>query len=132
MKCADCGANLKRGQDACEYCGNLHPHAFRAQPERQLPPVVVNIHQGMTPQEAQQWADAQYQKGAVRSDKSRWMAFFFCVFFGYLGVHKFYLGKIGTGIVYLLTFGVFGMGWAVDTLLLLFGLANDRYGRRLS
>jgi TM2 domain-containing membrane protein YozV len=39
-------------------------------------------------------------------------------FFGYLGIHRFYLGKFGTGIVWLLTGGLFLVGWVYDFLTL--------------
>lgn len=39
-----------------------------------------------------------------------------CIFLGSLGVHKFYVGKIGLGILYLFTVGLFGIGWIVDII----------------
>jgi restriction system protein len=51
--------------------------------------------------------------------KNKWVSFFLCLFLGYLGVHKFYEGKIGRGILYLLTGGLFGIGWFIDCIILL-------------
>jgi len=36
--------------------------------------------------------------------------------FGLLGVHHFYLKRYGWGIIYLLTLGVFGLGWCWDVI----------------
>jgi len=51
--------------------------------------------------------------------KSKWVAFFLCLFFGYIGIHKFYEGKVLMGVIYILTVGLFGIGWVVDCILLL-------------
>lgn len=45
---------------------------------------------------------------------NKWVAFFLCLFAGYIGAHKFYEGKIGTGILYLCTAGLFCIGWFID------------------
>ena len=51
--------------------------------------------------------------------KNKWVAFFLCLFLGFLGAHKFYEGKIGMGILYLFTLGLFGIGCLVDLILIL-------------
>ena len=38
------------------------------------------------------------------------------VFLGGLGVHRFMAGKVGSGILWLLTGGLFGIGWIVDLI----------------
>jgi TM2 domain-containing membrane protein YozV len=51
-----------------------------------------------------------------------------CVFLGYLGVHRFYVGKWGTGVVWLATAGLLGFGVLYDVVLLLAGaFRDDRY-----
>ena len=52
--------------------------------------------------------------------KNKWVSFFLCLFFGYLGIHKFYEEKIGMGLLYIFTVGLFGIGWLIDCIVLLF------------
>jgi len=46
----------------------------------------------------------------MSSDRKRLPALLLCFFFGVLGIHRFYAGKIGTGVLWLLTGGVLGIG----------------------
>ncbi|HLC15753.1 MAG TPA: TM2 domain-containing protein [Thermodesulfovibrionia bacterium] len=65
------------------------------------------------------------------SSKKRLVALLLCVFFGWTGIHRFYVDKVGTGIALLLTFGGFGMWIPVDIGLILFGLFKDKDGKVL-
>lgn len=49
-------------------------------------------------------------------------------FLGLLGIHRFYLGHIGMGILYLLTGGLCGIGWLIDGILFLTGGLKPKNG----
>ena len=50
---------------------------------------------------------------------------------GTLGVHRFYVGKIGTGVLWLLTGGLCGIGWIVDVITVATGSFKDADGNPL-
>ena len=58
------------------------------------------------------------KKKAV-SEKSRGIAVFLCILFGWLGLHRFYVNKPVTGVLMMFTMGGFGMWILVDLILLL-------------
>lgn len=62
------------------------------------------------------------------SQKSKTTDLLLCIFLGTLGVHRFYEGKIGTGILWLCTIGLFGIGWIVDIYLIATNKGKDKYG----
>lgn len=55
--------------------------------------------------------------GAKKCDK--WTSFLLCFFLGFIGAHKFYEGKASLGILYIFTFGLFGIGWFIDLIVIL-------------
>lgn len=57
--------------------------------------------------------------------------FFACIFFGCLGGHRFKLKKYMSGLWYILSFGLLGVGWLLDLLILILGIQKDRHGRIL-
>jgi TM2 domain-containing membrane protein YozV len=59
-------------------------------------------------------ADAKYSSGQYDYT----VAWIFLTFLGVFGVHRFYLGKWGTGILYFFTIGCLGIGYVYDLLTL--------------
>jgi len=67
-----------------------------------------------------------------QSNDSRLMACLLCFFFGWFGIHRFYVGKIGTGFLQILTFGgFFGIWPLIDLICILSGTFKDIDGKRL-
>lgn len=58
--------------------------------------------------------DKARRPAALPKEKSKTTALLFCIFFGYVGGHYFYVGRVGMGVLYLLTVGIFGFGWLFD------------------
>ena len=68
----------------------------------------------------------------VKSQKSKTTAGLLCFFLGELGIHRFYVGKVGTGILWLCTAGLFGIGWLIDLIMIICGKFKDSSGLNLS
>ena len=67
------------------------------------------------------------------SDKSRLGTLLFCIFLGVFGAHRFYVGKIGTGILTIVTLGgFFGIWPLVDIIMIVIGSFRDKQGRRVT
>ncbi len=69
--------------------------------------------------------------GNSASDKRILPAFLLCFFFGWLGVHRFYVGKVGTGVIQLFTFGGFGIWMLIDFIMIVVGAFTDKAGNKL-
>jgi TM2 domain-containing membrane protein YozV/ribosomal protein L40E len=54
-----------------------------------------------------------------------------CVLVGFLGIHRFYVGKIGTGVLMLFTLGGFGVWVLYDFVKILMSLFTDKRGNRI-
>lgn len=120
MNCKSCGAPVRDGQNFCDFCGTQIEHA---KPQN----VIINNYYA-APQPTYY---APFQPQAVYtprcvSTKNKWVAFLLCFFLGYFGAHYFYVGKGGTGLLYLFTCGLFGIGWLVDLFRIPCGAFQDR------
>jgi TM2 domain-containing membrane protein YozV len=66
------------------------------------------------------------------SDKSRAVALALCIPLGVFGAHRFYVGKIGTGLLQLCTLGGFGLWYLYDLITIASGEFRDGNDRRVS
>lgn len=65
------------------------------------------------------------------SEKSNTVALLLCLFLGALGIHRFYVGKIGTGILQLVTLGALGIWALIDLIMIALGKFKDKDGKLL-
>lgn len=124
--CEHCGGVINAAAAVCPFCGGavedigqvgavpLRQTVAQSPVDKLFEPqiiinnnVVNNITQNVAPQ--------TNGKRAV----NKWVAFLLCFFFGLFGIHHFYEGRAGLGLLYLCTCGFFGIGVIVDLILIL-------------
>ena len=71
-------------------------------------------------------------KNMEKSKKDWTTALLLSIFLGGLGIHRFYVGKTGTGVLWLLTGGLFGIGALVDLIIIACGNFTDSEGKIVS
>ena len=79
--------------------------------------------------------DLQKEKllnSSTTTSTTDWLTLFLLTFFvGVLGVHRFYVGKIGTGFLMLLTLGGLGVWFLVDLILVVTGQFTNKDGEKI-
>ena len=63
------------------------------------------------------------------SPKSRLVCLLLCWFLGVIGIHRFYVNKVGTGILMIVTLGGLGIWVIVDFIMIVCGSFRDKEGR---
>jgi TM2 domain-containing membrane protein YozV len=71
------------------------------------------------------------QKADIVSTHSWWLTSVMAVLFGMFGVHRFMVGKIGTGLIWAFSLGCYGVGQLVDIIYLLMGKFTDTNGHTI-
>jgi len=109
--CQHCGAVIDKECVVCPKCGKQV--ADLRQPQYQQPNIIINnANNNVNTANANSFGPGRM--------KNKWVALVLCFFLGGLGIHKFYEGKVGMGILYILTVGLVGIGWLVDLIVILF------------
>ncbi len=111
-KCPVCGAPMEG--NVCGYCG-YKGAVDQVEQGTSQSQIIINNQNIVT-----------NGTNSIVSKKSKITALLLCIFLGGLGAHRFYVGKIWTGILYLFTGGLFCIGWIVDIVLIISGKFKDK------
>lgn len=159
--CPECGRRFAGGEETCPNCGTATlpgeppqarqpQHEPEPEPEPERGPDLgagYNYDARRREHEARRSYERGYDSGygsgyergwrearkhGLRSDKDWLVALILSVVVGVLGVHRFYVGKIGTGLLWLFTGGCFGIGWLVDLIMIACGKFRDKNGLLLT
>lgn len=110
LYCPQCGDTMDPDQRYCTNCG------WDAEAPDDAPPAAP-------PESPRDLGPA--------SNKNRLTALLLCALIGWLGLHRFYIGRPGSGVVWLLTLGFLGVGVIYDAVMLATGELVDGEGKRV-
>lgn len=126
--CPRCNGPVSYGAQFCNQCGQ--PLNWQPQPPPQQPVQTPQYQQQyqqpqQTPQYQQQVGYSQQYAMPILSPKSRLAVTLLAWFLGVFGVHRFYIGKVGTGIAMLFTLGGLGIWAFIDFIAAAAGSLRD-------
>lgn len=106
--CKYCGEKILEDAVICTKCGRQVEQINPINPNIVINNTNTNTNVNMN-------SNANFHTG---KPKNKWISLVLCIFT--VCGHKFYEEKIGIGIIYLFTCGLFGIGWLVDIISLIF------------
>lgn len=115
-KCEYCGSLVPDDKNKCDACGAWCAHEVeKTAPIPSSAPIVPQPPVDNAKNNIGTASDGKFisNKGVLNS----LVIFLVCVFFGMLGLHRFIQGKIFTGILWLITLGLLGIGYFADIVI---------------
>ena len=135
MFCTNCGTKQNEGTKFCGECGNPMAGSVSAPAaapaSAPLPPAPAPA---LAPAPAfnEPATSAQYVVTPNERSPHSWIAaLLLCFFLGTWGIHRFMVGKVGTGIAMIFTLGGLGVWTLIDFIMICVGSFRDIQGREL-
>ena len=143
ITCSGCGSQntvIHGGTAKCEYCGVTlvsEKSLITPQVVAETQPVVmnsspaqpINVHVTVNNTPTSNEVIQSNIPSNVVSNKKRSIALLLCLFLGFFGGHLFYAGRVGKGVLYIFTIGLFFFGVVIDFLIILSGTFKDKSGK---
>ena len=114
--CKHCGGKIPEDAVVCNLCGR---QVEELRSSANQPNITINNDNNNANVNANVNRNTVGTGAPAGRPKNKWVAVALCATLGAAGAHKFYEGKIGTGIVYLFTCGLFFVGVIIDLISLL-------------
>ena len=126
--CVYCKTHILNAKEKCPNCGNSR-FAFDDEPTPPAQPVQPEFRTVYVEKPVYQTVYVEKPVAVPQQSERSWIAaLILCLLTGVWGFHRFYVGKVGTGVLFLLTCGGFGIGWLIDMISILTGNFRDNYG----
>jgi TM2 domain-containing membrane protein YozV len=130
--CRNCGAAMSPGQTVCLTCGfeplNGTNHCQNCGAATK-PGQKICVSCGF---ELVEKSSGRFGSVSRTSQKDWLTTLLLCIFVGYLGVHRFYVGKVGSGIAQLFTAGGLGIWAFIDLIMIATGNFTDKDGNQIT
>lgn len=127
--CSNCGTPIENGAAFCTKCGS-RIGTGGSQPFQSSVQGAVETSSHNGPAQGAQFGqtpftDNYYYNNSANINangkvKDKRIALLLCLLMGWCGAHRYYEGKIASGVFYTLTFGILGIGCFIDFIILLF------------
>jgi hypothetical protein len=118
--CRACGAIIKKEAEICPHCGVRNQHQVK-----KVSPVRYSDQPKKNPPQKKVFI---YPAGYIA--KNKWTALMLCLFLGSFGAHRFYVGRVITGTLMVVTFGGLGLWAVIDFIVICCDALTD--GKKLA
>lgn len=129
-KCEYCGTPRHKGEMKCPACGAYYPDAETGSDGVPASPAVIedSVTGGENKSDFRATVEQKLRTPAAKKITDALLFFAITLFLGVLGIHRFAKGKVLSGLLWLFTCGLFGVGYVVDLVLSVCTLAKAGVG----
>lgn len=130
VQCKNCKAEVNNGSGFCPYCHSKLEYPTKAISTMKIiaKPLVIQCDIEDVNNNRNIHTNNHSRQRTGISNKSKWITLILAIFLGYIGIHRFYVGKNASGVLYIFTVGLLYIGWISDIVKIAKGQFTDGNG----